>query len=160
MLRVLTVVGGIVLFATQAQVAATADDPAVDRFDACQKMIRWIGADGIRFRASSAVLSGTSLPVLDRLAELAHDCAAVRIAITGHTDGLGSPEFNQQLGERRASAVADYLESRGVEEERLIVRGAGASQPVADNETAYGRERNRRIEFELLRPTDDTAAAP
>ncbi len=159
MLKVLSVLGGIALVATQAQVVTTPDVPAVDRVDTCQRMFHWIGADGIRFHASSATLRGSSFAVLERLAEFAHDCTDMRIGITGHTDDLGSPEFNQRLSEQRASAVAAFLASRGVSNERLVVRGAGASRPVADNRTASGRERNRRIDIEMLSPMETPAPA-
>lgn len=126
--------------------AATADAPSA----ACQRMFEWIGTEKIQFRQSSAVLRGSSYPVLERLAEFAYDCPDTRIRITGHTDAVGGAEFNQYLSEQRAQAVADYLASRGIRRERLVVIGQGASNPVADNGTAFGRERNRRIELELL----------
>lgn len=128
--------------------AATADEPSA----ACQRMFEWIGTEKIRFRPSSASLRDSSYPVLERLAEFANDCPDTRISITGHTDAVGGPDFNQNLSERRAEAVADYLASRGIRRERLVVVGQGASKPVADNGTALGRERNRRIELELLAP--------
>lgn len=150
MLKRLAVLGGIGLLAA---LPLAAEDPvAIDRQEACHRMFQWISVEDIRFRASSAELSLASHAVLERLVEFAQDCPGLRFAITGHTDDLGSAQYNTWLSEQRAAAVADFLERQGVSRERLAVRGAGASQPIADNSTAYGRERNRRIELELLPP--------
>lgn len=146
--RLPAAIRGAVL-ALLAALPAAADAPPSA---ACQAMFEWLRTEKIRFRQSSDTLRGTSHAVLDRLAEFAYDCPHTRIRITGHTDAVGSPEFNQYLSERRAAAVADYLASRGIGRERLLVVGQGATRPVADNGTAFGRERNRRIELELLPP--------
>ena len=68
------------------------------------------------------------------------------ITIVGHTDGVGPAEYNQGLSERRAQAAADHLISRGIDADRVTVRGEGESNPIADNGSAEGRARNRRIE--------------
>ena len=83
------------------------------------------------------------------MTEFARDCPGVTIAITGHTDSSGDDSWNRVLSRARAQAVADYIASNGIEADRLIVAGAGAAEPIADNSTAYGRQLNRRIEFEL-----------
>jgi outer membrane protein OmpA-like peptidoglycan-associated protein len=126
-----------------------AADPADDP---CRRMFDWIDASEIRFQVSTATLLGTSSPVLERLAEYAHDCPAMRLRITGHTDAEGSAEYNLRLSERRAAAVADFLVGRGIDPGRLVIVGEGANRPIGDNGTAAGRERNRRIELELLPP--------
>jgi len=112
----------------------------------CRRMFDWVLAEELRFQESSAVLRDSARP------EFAHDCPAARLSITGHTDALGDETYNRTLSERRAAAVAEFLAERGVARERLLTAGAGATQPVADNGTAHGRERNRRIEIELLWP--------
>lgn len=118
----------------------------------CRRMFDWVLAEELRFQASSALLRDSARPVLERLAEFAHDCPTARLSVTGHTDALGDESYNRTLSERRAAAVAEFLAERGVAQERLLTAGAGATQPVADNGTAHGRERNRRIEIELLWP--------
>ena len=90
-----------------------------------------------------------SYPLLDRLIEFAYDCRDSSIAIIGYSDTFGTESRNMQLSLQRAQAVADYLIRAGVTSERLIVEGLGSNNPVADNNTAHGRELNRRIEFEL-----------
>jgi outer membrane protein OmpA-like peptidoglycan-associated protein len=72
------------------------------------------------------------------------------VDVMGHTDSTGSDAYNQALSERRASAVSDYLSSRGVQSARLAARGYGESQPKASNLDAAGRSANRRVEIRLV----------
>jgi outer membrane protein OmpA-like peptidoglycan-associated protein len=76
---------------------------------------------------------------------LAHP--GLRIEVEGHTDSVGSEEFNQKLSEQRAGAVRDYLVNSGVSANNVSSRGFGKLQPVATNDTADGRQRNRRVEL-------------
>lgn len=115
----------------------------------CRKAFSALVLGPISFAQSSAELRQGSLPALDRITEFAHDCPAATIVITGHTDASGDEAWNRQLSRARAQAVADRLTLNGVDPQRLVVSGAGSSEPIADNATAYGRELNRRIEFEL-----------
>lgn len=101
------------------------------------------------FATASAELLPTSTNELDRLYKLLDDNSEMRIQINGHTDNVGGDEENQKLSEARAKAVYNYLLEKGVEEERLKYKGFGETQPIADNETAEGRQQNRRTEFEL-----------
>lgn len=103
----------------------------------------------IQFRQSSSTVRQSSLPLLDRLIEFAYDCRQQKIAIVGHSDATGNEPWNVQISKIRAQTVADHLIAGGVPAERLIVEGIGSRQPLAENDTAQGRERNRRIEFEL-----------
>jgi outer membrane protein OmpA-like peptidoglycan-associated protein len=74
----------------------------------------------------------------------------IRLEVSGHTDNQGSADLNRRLSTERAEAVKSYLEANGVAPERLEARGFGPDKPVADNRTAAGRSKNRRIEFRLL----------
>src|SRR5713101_5988922 len=76
---------------------------------------------------------------------LAHP--GLNLQIEGHTDSVGSDEFNQQLSERRADSVRDFLAEQGVPGSAISARGFGKTQPVASNDTAEGRQRNRRVEL-------------
>ncbi|MBI4910893.1 MAG: OmpA family protein [Acidobacteria bacterium] len=76
---------------------------------------------------------------------LAHP--GLKLEIEGHTDSIGSEEFNQRLSEQRASAVREYLQSQGVGGDTMTSRGFGKTQPVASNNTNEGRQRNRRVEM-------------
>lgn len=71
------------------------------------------------------------------------------LLIVGHTDSVGTASYNQGLSERRARATADYLESVGVERSRLRTMGQGELEPIADNSTASGQQKNRRVEIAI-----------
>ena len=71
----------------------------------------------------------------------------LRLEIEGHTDNIGSDEFNQILSEKRAATVRDYLLTSGVPIDNIIARGLGKTRPIADNATASGRKLNRRVEM-------------
>ena len=72
------------------------------------------------------------------------------VIAVGHTDSVGSDAYNQKLSIRRAEAVKGYLVSKGVEANRVYTEGKGEKQPVADNKTAAGRAKNRRVEIEVV----------
>jgi outer membrane protein len=99
----------------------------------------------VQFAFDSAELTAAGRAVLDELAAELQRLTFIRGTIVGHTDGIGSVAYNQALSERRARAVVQYLESKGIERGRLQSSGAGKSQPVADNSTDEGRALNRRV---------------
>ena len=72
------------------------------------------------------------------------------IIAVGHTDWVGSEAYNQRLSVRRAEAVKAYLVSKGIERNRIYTEGKGEKQPIADNRTAEGRAKNRRVEVEVV----------
>ncbi len=72
------------------------------------------------------------------------------IIAVGHTDSVGSDAYNQKLSVRRSEAVKAYLVTKGVEKNRVYTEGKGEKQPVADNKTAEGRAKNRRVEIEVV----------
>ena len=76
---------------------------------------------------------------------LAHP--GLHLEVEGHTDSVGSDEYNQQLSERRADAVRNYLIEQGIPESAIVARGLGKSNPVATNDTPEGRQQNRRVEM-------------
>jgi OOP family OmpA-OmpF porin len=124
--------------------------------DACVVAYRELSRQPVVFDRASATLRTSSYAALDRHADFAMDCGQYDIAITGHTDDRGDEAVNTRLSQARARAVANYLANRGVAESRLVASGAGSSRPIASNDTAWGRVRNRRIEFELLAPAPST----
>ena len=76
---------------------------------------------------------------------LAH--AGLTLQVEGHTDSVGTDEFNMELSGRRADAVRDYLAQEGVPASSMSAKGFGKTQPVASNDTPEGRQRNRRVEL-------------
>lgn len=95
-------------------------------------------------------LKEKSFTELEKVARFLDENPQIRIEIGGHTDNSGNPAYNQQLSEKRANAVYNYLISNGVSPKRLSAKGFGSSKPVASNETEDGRQQNRRIEFTIL----------
>ena len=106
--------------------------------------------DNVNFELNSATLTPTATATLSRVAEALRGEPNLRAEIGGHTDSSGSDAYNQNLSQQRAEAVLRYLTAQGIAANRLVARGYGESRPVADNTTATGRERNRRVEFTVL----------
>lgn len=84
---------------------------------------------------------------LDKVADVVVRYGKTTLTVAGHTDDVGSAQYNQGLSERRARAVAQYLESRKVNEARLSIVGKGEGMPIASNATEGGRAENRRVEI-------------
>jgi outer membrane protein OmpA-like peptidoglycan-associated protein len=89
-------------------------------------------------------------PYLDKVARLLREKTQKTVALEGHTDNVGSGEFNQALSTRRAESVRDAMLARGVPAERMQVAGFGLARPVAPNDTEVGRAVNRRVEVVVL----------
>ncbi len=123
--------------------AAAPVDPTV-----CQQLFSELLAKGrIRFEPGRAIIDQDSAGLLDRLIETAMRCPSADIEIAGHTDADGEDAVNQALSEKRAQAVLDYLIRAGLPASRFTPIGYGSSQPVASNDTAEGKAKNRRIDF-------------
>jgi len=101
----------------------------------------------VLFDFNSSVVKPGAYPEIDRLARILVEYPQTRIRIEGHTDSIGSEEFNLRLSERRAMAIRDLLVAKGVNPHRITVIGYGESRPRASNDTAYGRQLNRRVEI-------------
>jgi outer membrane protein OmpA-like peptidoglycan-associated protein len=104
----------------------------------------------VLFDVDSAILSPDARVMLDRVADVLVDYPKTAVLAQGHTDSTGSESHNQELSERRARSVVNYLIGRGVDPTRLHAIGYGEAEPVADNASAEGRRRNRRVDL-LLR---------
>ena len=102
---------------------------------------------GIQFKTNSTELTKKSFGTLDDIVGLLNKYDQAKLEIQGHTDDTGAPEYNQNLSERRAQAVADYLIKKGIATDRVRAIGYGATRPIADNKTKAGREANRRVEL-------------
>ena len=101
----------------------------------------------VLFDTGRATLKPGADRTIDRLAGALKDNPNTRVMIEGHTDSVGSDEYNMTLSDRRAEAVADALRFRGVPADRYEAKGLGKSFPVASNDTQAGRQQNRRVEI-------------
>jgi outer membrane protein OmpA-like peptidoglycan-associated protein len=144
-------------------------DGVVDRLDNCpdkrgqvkfqgcpERQLVSINANNIvllelvYFKTDRDVIQRRSYRLLDNVAEVVNAHSEVtQVIVEGHTDAQGDEAHNLDLSQRRAAAVVAYLVSKGVDARRLVAKGYGAAQPVADNGTAKGRAQNRRVDFKL-----------
>lgn len=120
------------------------DDAEQDRF----------AVTNINFLTASAVIPDTAKHNLDALAEYLMRHMEMHCELTGYTDNVGSKKYNQNLSEKRANAVMDYLIKKGVAWQRLKIEGYNFEDPIADNSVETGRAANRRVEIVLF---DDSA---
>jgi len=101
----------------------------------------------VLFDTGKSDLRPEAREALARLSGIVLNYPSLHLAIEGHTDSTGSAEFNQTLSEKRASSVRDYLTTQGLNGDSLSAEGLGMNNPVADNNTADGRQKNRRVEI-------------
>jgi OOP family OmpA-OmpF porin len=140
-------------------------DGVVDRLDECPGTAKGTPVDkrgckiegdyvlkGVNFESNSDVLRPGATTVLDDVVAVMLKYPEIRVEIQGHTDSAGAADYNEGLSARRAATVRDYLASNGVAEDRMVVRGYGESQPIADNGTAEGKAENRRVVLSVIEP--------
>ncbi len=109
-----------------------------------------ISLPGVNFENNSDVLLPSSVRTLDGAVDTLRRYSDLVVECDGHTDSRGAAEYNQNLSQRRAVAVCDYLQDNGIDGDRLSARGYGESQPIASNETAEGRAANRRVTLKVI----------
>jgi outer membrane protein OmpA-like peptidoglycan-associated protein len=105
---------------------------------------------GILFETNSSTLNTSSQQALTKFAQSLQNNPETNLAISGHTDNTGNDAINQPLSERRAESVSNFLVGKGVGRNRMTTVGNGSNQPVADNNTAEGRQQNRRVEVVIV----------
>ncbi|MDX9834443.1 MAG: OmpA family protein, partial [Desulfobulbus sp.] len=103
--------------------------------------------EGVQFKSGTAELESSAIIKLDQVAASLVARPQVKVEVVGYTDSVGNSERNQQLSVRRAQAVVNYLASKDVARKQLSAKGYGQQNPIADNATAEGRSRNRRVEL-------------
>lgn len=107
--------------------------------------------EGVNFDFDKSFIRQDDVTNLDQDAATLKEWGDVKVEVAGHTDSIGTDNYNMGLSLRRANAVRDYLISKGIAAENLTAKGYGESQPVADNQTAAGRFKNRRVELVPLK---------
>jgi OmpA-OmpF porin, OOP family len=105
---------------------------------------------GIQFETGKDVIKKTSYGILNQVVNVMQTNPSYKVYIEGHTDNVGNPVKNQELSQKRANAVQKYLTDKGVESSRILgATGFGSDKPIADNATAAGKAKNRRVEFKV-----------
>ena len=115
--------------------------------------------DGVTFAVDSTTISPAFQATLDQIAQSLKDYPDSLVDVYGHTDSTGSDAYNQDLSERRARSVANYLAMRGVSSARIRSQGFGEQYPVASNDTEEGRALNRRVEIKITPITREEVQA-
>jgi len=114
------------------------------------KVAKKIVLRGVTFAFDSAKLTDDATPILDAAVSALEEAGDVQVSIEGHTDAIGTEEYNLGLSRRRAASVRTYLEEKGIDGTRLDTVGYGEAQPVATNDTKEGRAQNRRVELKVV----------
>ena len=114
-----------------------------------EKKVLADAARAVQFETGKATLKAESYAILDKVAEIVKKYPRYNLSIEGYTDNVGNKTSNLQLSEERAKSCYEYLRARGVPMEKMKYKGFGEANPIADNSTPEGREKNRRVEFVL-----------
>lgn len=114
--------------------------------------------DAVTFDFNSAALKPQFYPALDQVAGTMADYNQTVVEISGHTDSVGSDDYNQKLSEQRAASVSNYLVGKGLMRQRFEVVGMGERYPIASNDTDGGRAQNRRVEIRVVPLTTNPPA--
>ena len=113
--------------------------PAIPKFNAAD----------IQFITGSAKPTSKAVKELDDMLAYLNKYPEIKLTIEGHTDNVGKPESNQTLSQKRAEAVKTAIVKKGISEDRITAVGFGMDQPIADNKTAAGKAKNRRVVFKF-----------
>jgi outer membrane protein OmpA-like peptidoglycan-associated protein len=143
---------------------STGNDFGLDRmkFYACESSSLQAGLEGaaegkvialrnVLFETASAEIITTSYQELDQLVKYLQENPSVEIEIAGHTDNVGKEDYNLKLSQDRADVIGTYLIEKKVAPNRLVMKGYGKQHPIVTNETLEGRQKNRRVEFKIIK---------
>jgi|CXWL01.1.fsa_nt_gi outer membrane protein OmpA-like peptidoglycan-associated protein len=104
----------------------------------------------VTFQTNSADINSGFYPVLNSVAIVLKEFDKTIVDVAGHADSTGPDDKNMDLSQRRASSVSSYMGAQGINVQRLITTGYGETRPIASNDTAEGRQQNRRVEITLV----------
>ena len=105
--------------------------------------------DDVLFDFDESTIKPQAAEILDRLVAFMNENPSSKVSLSGHTDSIGTEVYNLNLSDRRWMSVRDYVVKKGVDSSRVSGQGFGESKPIADNETAAGRAKNRRVEIKV-----------
>ncbi len=107
--------------------------------------------DSVYFDLNKTNINPAAVKALDRDGKMLQENSKIKVEIGGHTDAGGSGPANQKISEKRAQSVKKYLQDKfNIAEDRMMIKGFGATKPVSDNKTTEGRAKNRRVEIRAL----------
>ena len=109
-----------------------------------------VSLHSVGFEVNSSVLTVNARRILTEVAKTLRGQSGLQVEVGGHTDAQGPAEYNLMLSKKRAASVVQFLVEQGIASQRLKSEGYGEFYPVATNDTAAGRERNRRVEFKVV----------
>mgnify|MGYP006266269465 CR=1 FL=1 len=109
---------------------------------------------GLLFDFDSDDLRAQTRDNLEEMPDILQEYEDTQLLVEGHTDDVGSDTYNQALSRDRAQSVARFLSQEGVNRSRMVIKGYGEAQPVADNDTEKGRQQNRRVEIAIYADED------
>ena len=105
----------------------------------------------LEFSTGKATIKTISYAYLNELVKLLKENPSWKVRLSGHTDNVGEPSRNLMLSKKRADAVKFFIESRGIDSDKIVVKFYGQNKPIADNNTSEGRQQNRRVEMEIIK---------
>ena len=112
-------------------------------------MERTIILDDVLFDFDKSTIKPEAAGILDRLVVFMNESKNTKVAMSGHTDNIGTEAYNLKLSDRRWMSSKDYIVKKGIDGARVSGQGFGESKPIADNKTAEGRAKNRRVEIKV-----------
>jgi outer membrane protein OmpA-like peptidoglycan-associated protein len=108
--------------------------------------------EGVNFKSGTVSFTPESQKTLDNVVSALSHVPQLKLEVAGYTDSAGNAQLNLALSKQRAQAVFSYLASKGIADKRMVVKGYGQDNPIADNATAAGRQKNRRVELHPMAP--------
>ena len=133
----------------QKEIVKEAVKEAVKELKKEDKDVLNLATKMVQFETSRAILLKSSSAILDQIADILKAHPEYKLNISGHTDNIGDAKRNLRLSDDRAKACRDAFVTRGIDAKRMTFAGFGKTKPIADNKTKEGREKNRRVEFDL-----------
>src|SRR5688572_15621481 len=140
---------GAYMDAQEAELRAQLQNTGV-RVERNGDQLNLIMPGNVTFNTNEFGVKNEFFPVLDSVAQVLYKYTDTNLVVTGHTDSTGGADYNYNLSNRRATSVANYLATRGVDQGRLISQGVGPDQPIASNANDSGRAQNRRVELQIV----------